>query len=46
MDWDYLASWLPVVRTCGVFILWTFIVAGAAIGIEAVISRLWKRHRA
>ena len=39
MDLDWLADWLPMIRACGVFLLWTFVVAVLAMGIEAVLRR-------
>lgn len=35
----WLADYLPMIRTCGVFLVWTFIVAGFAMGIEKVLRR-------
>jgi hypothetical protein len=37
MDW--LADWLPLIRTCGVLALWAFIVAFLAMGVEKLLRR-------
>jgi hypothetical protein len=39
MDLDWLADWLPMIRTCGVLLVWTSIVIVLAMGIEAVLRR-------
>jgi hypothetical protein len=37
MDW--LADYLPMIRTCGVLLGWTLVVGLLAMGIEKVLGR-------
>jgi hypothetical protein len=37
MDW--LADYLPMIRTCGVLLVWVVIVTIFAMGVEAALRR-------
>jgi hypothetical protein len=41
---DWLQEWIPTFRTCGVLLVWTFVVAAAAMGIEALLRRSPERR--